>query len=57
MGILDELKAEAERLKGIKAPRAEGNGYNMPAGRKRLAKRVKDAAARQKLKEVRHDRP
>ena len=33
----------AAKMTGIKAPRGEGNGYNMPAGKKKLAARIKDA--------------
>jgi hypothetical protein len=33
----------AKTLTGIKAPRGEGNGYNMPGGKKKLAARTKDA--------------
>jgi hypothetical protein len=39
------------KLKGIKAPKGEGNGYNMPGGKKKLAARIKDA----KRKGVSHD--
>jgi hypothetical protein len=45
MSVRDELEAEARRLlRGIKAPRGEGNGYNISG--KALARRVKDAKRR-----------
>jgi hypothetical protein len=46
MSIMDELKAEEAKLRGIKAPRGQGNGYNMPGGGKKLAKRLQDVADR-----------
>lgn len=42
MGILDELKAEEAKLRGIKAPRGEGNGFNAPGGKAKIAKRLED---------------
>lgn len=30
------------KLTGIKAPRSQGNGYNMPGGKEKLARRIKD---------------
>lgn len=45
MGIRDELKAEEKKLRGIRAPNGEGNRYNTPAGRRKLAERVRDAGA------------
>lgn len=46
MSIMDELKAEEAKLRGIKAPRGQVNGYNMPGGGKKLAKRLQDVADR-----------
>lgn len=39
MSILDDLKAEEEKLRGIKAPHTQGNGYNVQGGRKKAPAR------------------
>lgn len=44
--INDDLRAMEAALRGIKAPRGEGNGYNMPGGRRKLAARIRDAQRR-----------
>lgn len=51
MSILDELKAEEERLRGIRAPRGEGNGYNMDRSGRKLATRVRETARQRKESE------
>lgn len=48
MGIIDDLKAEENKLRGIKASRGEGNGYNMPNAGKALKRRIDDARNRKK---------
>lgn len=40
--FLEEMRIAEEKLKGIKAPRGEGNGHNMSKGRTRFD-RAKDA--------------
>lgn len=42
--LLDQLRAEGDaKMRGIRAPRGEGNGYNMKGGGKKLQARIEDA--------------
>lgn len=45
MSILDELKAEQDKLRGIKAPRNEGAGHNASKGKSLVARAKAKAAA------------
>lgn len=45
----DDWKGE-DKLQGIKAPRGEGNGYNMPNSGKALKKRALDAKRKAEAK-------
>ncbi|HCO91091.1 MAG TPA: hypothetical protein DIT40_08975 [Alphaproteobacteria bacterium] len=47
MSILDELRAEENRLRGIKSKPGEGNGWNLSGPEKRK-KRMREASNRAK---------
>jgi hypothetical protein len=55
MNAMSELDDLTKKLRGIKAPRGEGNGYNMPGGGKKLAARLKDAARKRAAKQTADD--
>lgn len=49
--FLEEMRIAEEKLRGIKAPRGEGNGHNMSRGRTRLD-RAKDAKLKDDTREA-----